>query len=520
MRISALALLVIVSAGIAAAADIQQLLDSLEKKLSWIDYRYQSENWEKYTGGEADSLDFYTRLYRHVTSDQRTLRELEQGKSALSDPADLRRWELVSRQFVVGNLEQEMSIAALRDSLSNIDINYRAEFQGEKRSSNHLYQTYRSSSNRTVREEAYRAYNSIGLLLADGLTQLFQLRNRAAISEGYNNYLRLTFQAQGLDVNEYKALLDDLEKRSRKPYRQLLNQAKERLGLNQLEEWDLGFAYAAVRAEIDQHFPVDSQLIYIKRGLKRIDVNLDKMPIYFDLEAREGKSQFAYAFLVQPPFDMRVMANLSDGIYSTRVLMHEIGHAIHASFVSQERLIFRISLSSIWTEGMAQFMAGFTEDPIWLTEVAGAPRGLVNRYLKAKKEQDIIYLRKTLLRLNFELEAYTNPHRDLNKLYWSLFAEFMFMPRHEDINPWAAVIHYTTHPVYLQNYLYADMIAAQTLEYLTRSYGNVTDNRMTKAFLVQNYMRFGSRYDWQELLERGTESRLNPDFLIKKLGLD
>jgi Zn-dependent M32 family carboxypeptidase len=32
-------------------------------------------------------------------------------------------------------------------------------------------------------------------------------------------------------------------------------------------------------------------------------------------------------------------------------------------------------------------------------------------------------------------------------------------------------------------------------------------------------MRFGSRYPWEELLERGTGEPLNPQYLIAQLGL-
>jgi peptidyl-dipeptidase A len=147
------------------------------------------------------------------------------------------------------------------------------------------------------------------------------------------------------------------------------------------------------------------------------------------------------------------------------------------------------------------------------------PVEVIDRYIAAKQERGIIYLRTTLMRLYFEYEAYSNPNRDLNKLYWNLFEKYLKLPRHDEIKPWAAIIHYTTHPVYLHNYLIADIIAAQTINFLKRNYGTVVDNPMVGSFLVQNYFRFGSRYDWRELLERGTGERLNPKYLINRLGI-
>ena len=78
---------------------------------------------------------------------------------------------------------------------------------------------------------------------------------------------------------------------------------------------------------------------------------------------------------------------------------------------------------------------------------------------------------------------------------------------------------YTYYPVKLQAALYGDMIAAQTKAYLDKQYGGLLGNSEAYSFLVQNYMRFGSRYPWEELLERGTGERLNPQFLFVRLGL-
>jgi peptidyl-dipeptidase A len=119
----------------------------------------------------------------------------------------------------------------------------------------------------------------------------------------------------------------------------------------------------------------------------------------------------------------------------------------------------------------------------------------------------------------FEYEAYLNPNRELNRLYWDLFEQYMLLPRHEDVRPWASLIYYTTHPVYLQNYLYADMIAAQTIDALEDMYGEIVGNESFSSFLNQNYFRFGGRYEWRDLLERGTGERLNPEHLIRRLGI-
>ncbi|MDF1544586.1 MAG: M3 family metallopeptidase [bacterium] len=494
------------------------LMDSLEHKLDWIGYRMSLEYWDLYTTGQADSLKFYEDLRHYVLSDTEAFERLEQA-TEFRNNANKRRRDLLYSMFALGKYESQPDISKLRDSLSQLNITHRSVYDSDTVTANYLYQRYRSHSDRGERERAYRAWAEIGEILSDGLGRLIRIRNQAAQKAGYNNYLALMFNEKGMDLTEYKQLLARLDSLSQPAYRDNIQAASTRLGLGKIEPWDLGYAHASVRRQVDRLFPVDSQLLYIKRSLKEIGINLDAMPIYFDLESRPGKSQFAYAFTIRSGEDMRVLANLTDGILSARTLFHEIGHTLHSALITQEQPLFRSNLEGAWSEGMGQFFAGMMDNNLWLEKYGHLSYSLANEYLKSKREEDIIYLRTTLARLQFELLAYENPNRDLNDLYWDLADQYLMLPRHEDIKPWANIIHYVTHPVYLDNYLYADMIAAQTHAYLQDHYNGVVDKPSTKAFLIQNYLRFGSRYAWQELLERGTEEPLNPDYLIKQLGL-
>jgi len=499
--------------------DVYQTLDSLEQKFAWLSYRISLEQWDQYTTGHADSLDFYQGLYLYVISQPGLLRTLKQGEVFVSDDLDLRRLHLIENDVRLGRVEASRAVAKLRDSLSQLAITYRPEFDGSIANSNDLYRISRTDGDRARREEAYRAYNSVGLKLADGLTELFRLRNEQAVKLGYENYFAMVFSAEGFDLSRYLLLLNRLDSLSSQPYRAVLNQAQERLNYDRLETWDLAYAYADINRSIDRHFPADSQMAYATAGLKALGFDLDKMPIYFDLKSRPGKTEMAYAFPIKPPYDVRVLANVTDGFRSMQVLMHEIGHALYAANILEDRRLFVDDVASAWSEGQAQIIAGLMDNEDWLQDYAHVPPAAARDWLQARQDQNVIYLRLTLTRLMFEYEAYSNPNRDLNKLYWDLFEGYMMLPRHEELKPWASIIQYTTHPVYLQNYLYADMITAQTYNFLTGLYGEIVANPAAKAFLVQNYYRFGSRYPWRDLLERGTGKPLDPKFFIEKLGL-
>ncbi|MFH1374974.1 MAG: hypothetical protein ABII79_14415 [bacterium] len=499
------------------ATEAVTLMDSLEHKLEWLDYRINRETWQLYTRGEADSLQFYRGLYDYVISDERTFRTLQQAKPLLDTEIDQRRRELLFATLVQSRAESRPDISRLRDSLAQVDINYRAEFEGKQQTAGALYRIYRTDKNPIRREIAYRAWCSVGLELADGLERLVRLRNQAARRLGYNNYLALVFKLQGLKQSDYLSLLNRLDSLSLEPYQAILQGVEETLSPDDIEIWDLAYSYAGINAQVDAHFPADSQMPYIRSSLEKLGFNLDKLPIWFDLQPRPGKSQLAYAFPMKSPYDIRVLANQTDGLYSTRVLLHEIGHAVHFAHVAQERPLFNNALSPGWIEGTAQIAAALCDEEDWLRDCAGMSPELISRHLEAKRQQDIIYLRTTLMRLYFEYRAYVNPERDLNRLYWDLFEQYLMLPRHDELKPWAAIIHYTTHPVYLHNYLLGDILAAQTVAYLHENYGSIAGNPAVNSFLIQNYYRFGGRYPWRELLERGTGETLNPQYLIDHL---
>jgi hypothetical protein len=187
--------------------------------------------------------------------------------------------------------------------------------------------------------------------------------------------------------------------------------------------------------------------------------------------------------------------------------------------ISQDRALFVNECHPNWREGITSLFASLCKDSLWLEQFASVPPSLAERYMASQKKADIISLRILLAHLKFEHEMYTNSERDLNKLYWDILEQNLLIPRSEDLVIWPHIDAFSYNPVQLQTALYGDMIAAQTTAYLEKQYGGLLSNSEAYSFLVQNYMRFGSRYPWEELLERGTGEPLNPKYLIDRLGL-
>ncbi len=493
-------------------------LDSLEHKFTWLDYRINLEQYELFSTGRSDSLDFFINLYRSILANPDLSSMMERGKRLLKDDENQRRYVLIGERIQRGRIESRPNIIHLRDSLSKLISNYNFRFDGAVRKSSSLYKKYRSDDKRVERERAYRAWCGAGNEIADGLSRLFRLRNQEARKVGYNSYFALAFAYESISQGDYLKLIDRLDSLSASPYRKALDRVRNKLDMSAIDIWDIAYSSKKIRDRVDRRLPVDIQLKLIAITLKAIGFDLDKLPIYIEAKQEQGLSEGSHTFLIKPPYDIRIVASLSQGMQSTSGLMMEIGRALHASHIKQSREIFT-TISPAWSEGMAQIFSSLCYDSLWLANYLSLPSSAVADYLKAVRDLQIADLRMNLLQLKFEYEAYANPNRDLNQLYWDLYEHYMMLPRHDDLSPWATVVQYMTNPVKLHNSLFADIITAQSRSAIIRQYTALVDNHDLGAVLIQNYFRFGSRYEWRDLLKRGTDEPFSPDYLISALEL-
>ena len=95
----------------------------------------------------------------------------------------------------------------------------------------------------------------------------------------------------------------------------------------------------------------------------------------------------------------------------------------------------------------------------------------------------------------FEKELYENPEQDLNTLWWKIVSEIQLVTPPDVTNhpDWAAKIHFTLAPVYYQNYLLGELMAAQLQRHI--------ETKISPEFFTK---------DWNEKISRVTGEKLNP----------
>ncbi len=494
---------------------IENTIDSLSHKIVWVNRRIAQETWKSLTTGQSDSLQFFVDFERYLVSDPQTASKLAQAGSQVTNEEMKRRLYILNSLIQTGRVDQSSAVTDLRDSIYNAYQAFAADFEGEVRSQQFLMNIVRTDPDQSRREMAYRAYTAVGSEVSDMCERLFRLRNQIAQKAGYNNYFSLAFAGRDPGLNDYVALIGKVDSLTAEPYNAILQRLRAQQPTGDVEIWDLYHAYAPALARLDQYIPVDSEMDYAKAGLRDIGIDLDNLPIYLYITEDNAAAPFAMSLIVDSPDDQRIIGNLNAGFQSTQMIMDAIGYAVSSAHTVETDPLFTMIQMQPFKSGIGHIFSDFVADTAWLRRYTATPQTVLNGVVDAERDRRIIELRLLLTDIMFEYESYQNPGRDLNQVYWDMVEKYAYLPRHDDIMPWAADLTFVTDPLSLNDDLIGRIIARQTMHYLYRTNGTVVGNRETRAFLVQNYFRFGSRYGWRELLNRGTTEGFDPAYLVK-----
>lgn len=503
---------------------VGSFLEALGQKIVPLDIAYGNELWDFYTTGERGKLDELEAQQIALYSDKETFETLKALRCLKQlDDEPLLKWrvERQYRDFLEYQGEKDFleALKKLENDTHAILIEHRAVLDGEEKTNEQLRDVLRYSADRAERERAWRALYAVGEKMADGVRSLVRMRNEHARSLGYRSFYEMKFELNDLDVEEIEKLLKRLDRLSRKPYREYLEERKAALGVERLEPWDMSYDPERVEEEMKEFFPKAALEARIKDSYQKMGFDIDALGVVCDLEPRPNKSQHAYSFAIDPPVDVRILANLNDGFLTARTLFHEFGHAVYSKHVPAEPWDMRDDAGGPMTEGMGQFFGRVVEDERWLRDVAGAPAELVSRFGAHARKKNLYRLRFTLALLRFERAMFESPSRDLNKLWWDLVEKTVGVARRDEVFPWGGIVHFTTHPVYLQNYLLADMICDSLWEHVEENAGGVVGSARLASYLDETFFRHGAAKPWRKLYRKALGKKLGADAYIRyRLG--
>ena len=521
IKVIIIALLVIcaVSRADSPVTNIARQLDSIEKKLEWINYRLTLEQWEYHVNGVSDSLDFYQDLYRYLLSNSDIFKNSPAELAQLKNQEQKHRLQLFLARLLPDRVRFKPEILNLSDSLNRLFTDFNSDLQGKMLPLAKLNETYRISSNRSERENAFRAAKAVGDTVSYGMSIIFQLRNKEAARLGYQNYFDMIASQTPLGTKSVRQLIYKLDSLTQKHFTTISTNALKTIGVNELELWDLDFIHTEINRKADDYFNFDQELRLLDNVLERMGFEVEQLPIYYAQNSGANYLLTDNVFEIRAPYDVRIILTETDRELRIRQLLKTTGQALYSVHIAENKRVYNFMAQKTWQMAMSEIMALLAIDSLWLNDFANMPVNFIRQYRNARFEQELIEVRMLLLSLHFEYEAYLNPDQDLNNLYWNMLQKYTGLPRHEDITVWASNRKFLNSPLNSINQLLAKIIAAQSVNYMNDYLGQPVDDSRTSAFLIQNYYRFGSRYSWTELLERGTGEKLNPKHLISHFQL-
>jgi peptidyl-dipeptidase A len=497
------------------AADSAWLVE-IQQRMEKADTVLAAARWENYTNGEYTGNLERARKERNLVMYHRyNFRRIDRIQDLFENPLLNRASRLAYIKYLTRWSDLGSDIWRIYRPLKDIFINYRAEFEGEKRTNRYLNKISHSDPDRERRKNAWLARKSIGKEIAPGLIELVKERNRLARRAYYDHYYEYEINVMALTTDRVLGLLDMLNLASRNAYLDIYLERKDRLGVDKLEMWDLfcdpdwpGMGSSYSKEEL---------LPTIFKTFDNMGFQTDKLGITFDLEPREKKLQNGLCVSVSVPSDIRILASIGRGRGSYSTVFHEYGHALHFTHIDQDHYMLRDRTDRIICESMATFCENIISQPQWLIKYENVLEENIPHLINKLNEHKIISLRLMLAYIYFEIELYRTNAENPDKLFWDIMERIIFCGRQEGSGAWASIYHFTAVPVYNQNYIIGDLIAAQTMHHMRTLNGNIIDNPATSDYLIDRFYKHGARYDWFDLVEQATGEKLNAKYYLRNI---
>ncbi len=413
---------------------------------------------------------------------------------------------------------------------------------GKTLSDNQVDSILKNSRNSAELEETWKASKQIGREIAAELIQLVKLRNQAARSVGFADYYEMQMKLGEQDPTEIEALFDQLDSLTRGAYDSLKSEIDSALAIRynipkgQLKPWHYQNRFfqeapSIYAVDLDAFYRDKDPVAIARKYYAGIGLPVDSILAHSDLYERPGKYQHAYETDIDRSGDVRIVCNVRPDCGWMGTMLHELGHAVY-DYYNDKQLpwLLRASAHSFTTEAVANFFNRLASNPEWLKQIAGVPGEDVDRVAadckRMQKLGALVFSRWSQVMVRFERALYQNPDQDLNKLWWDLVQKYQGLTCPEGRNEpdWASKIHIADAPIYYHNYLIAELLASQLVETIGRKVINspdpfnadfAGDPRIGK-FLMDNIFHPGSRYTWNEMIERATGEKLTSVYYARQ----
>lgn len=416
--------------------------------------------------------------------------------------------------------------------------NFRAQVNGKQLSDNEVEEVLKTSTDSKELQATWEAHKMIGPVVAEDVIKLVKMRNEIAKQLGFDNYHTMSLQLSEQDPAEISALFDELDNLTRDSFAQLKDEIdtylSTRLGVakDQLMPWHYQNRFFQEAPAI---YSVDLDKYYTDQNIERLTgdyfatIGMDISDIMgnSDLYEKPGKNQHAYCIDIDNKGDVRVLCNIKPNYNWMNTMMHEFGHGVYDKYIDQDLpLALRNPAHTFTTEAIAMLFGRMASNAQWMEDMNVVTKEesekIAPEAYKVLRLEQLTFSRWAQVMYRFEKAMYENPDQDLNDLWWDIVEKYQMIKRPEGRNmpDWASKIHIATFPCYYHNYLLGELLASQLNYYITTEILKSTEtmnqsfykNKEVGNYLVNKVFEPGSRYKWNEMIEKATGRKLTAQF--------
>src|SRR4029077_6389054 len=137
------------------------------------------------------------------------------------------------------------------------------------------------NSDRTLREQAWRATSQITSANSERIQNAIKLRNQLA--KKYSSELFSTFmlQRKGMEVQTLFEWFEVIREETEPEYQRLLERMRRELGISKIEPWDLDFYFSHFTNEFEsQKFLIEDGWTKAKELTAGLGYNLDRAEMH------------------------------------------------------------------------------------------------------------------------------------------------------------------------------------------------------------------------------------------------
>jgi peptidyl-dipeptidase A len=476
-----------------------------------------------------------------IFTDSAAFKELKEIKESglIEDSLLSRQLALLYNSFLGGQVDPELLAEQIRmeTEISRKYSNFRATIKGKELTDNQIEDILRNSVVTADLKSAWDAHKMIGPAVAEDIIKLVKHRNMIARKTGFNNYHEMTLTLSGQDPSEIIRIFDELDELTQDAFARLKSDIdsyfakRYSLNISDLKPWHYQNRFFQEAPEIysvnfDKYYENEDPVKLAAAFYDGIGLNVDAILAKSDLYEKPGKNQHAFSTDIDRSGDVRTLDNVRPDSYWMNTMLHELGHGVY-SYYNDLSLPFtlRDAAHSFTTEAVANLFGRFATDPAWMNAMGLIDKEEMEKIAteskKALRLQMLVFSRWVQVMYRFEKSMYENPDQNLNQLWWTMVEKYQMLskPENRDMPDWATKIHVALYPCYYHNYLLGELLASQWYNYIT------TNVSKSQAFVgdkaVGDYLRNkvfmpGSRYYWNEMIERSTGEKLTAGYYARQ----